>query len=385
MSRSVQVPIADDLPEADRLDGTSHPRNTLSVLGQQQAEETLLKALASDRLHHAWLITGPQGVGKASFAWRAARFLLTRDVSDGNDMFGAPPPAESLDTDPDDIIVRRAVALSEPRLMLLRRPYDEKNKRFKQDIPVDTVRELHRFFALSVPDGGRRVVIVDAADDMNTSAANALLKQLEEPPAHTVFLLISHRPSRLLPTIRSRCRELRCAPLPADLLVAALAQQDIDVPEGTSDEALCTLAGGSVGRAAQLTLGEGLALYGRLIALMSGLPDFDRQKAIALAEWTTARDKPERFDLFCDLLDMFLSRLARTGAAGPPAIEAAHGEGKLMARLCRDVRQAQSWAAAQDRLGAKLRTGRAANLDPAALFLDTIFEIAATAKGRASA
>jgi DNA polymerase-3 subunit delta' len=383
-ARATQVPGAEAAPESDCLDGARHPRFAPGVIGQTAAEQALLSALASGRLHHAWLITGPQGVGKASFAWRAARYLLTQSLDDGGGMFGDPAPPESLDSDTSHPVAARALALSEPRLMLLRRTWDEKAnpKRFKAQLTVDEVRRLRNFFALSVPDGGRRVVIVDSADDMNPSAANALLKQLEEPPANTVFLLISHRPSRLLPTIRSRCRMLRCAPLAPDDLAQALAAQDVTLPEGATAQALTVLAGGSVGRALQLLEGDGLALYARITRLMERMPDFDRPEAIALAEWAGHRSHPERFELTVDLLETFLARLARTGAAGPAAPEAAPNEARVMARLCPGLPSAQGWARAQDVLGARLRTGKAANLDPAALMLDTILDIAATANGR---
>jgi len=191
--------------EADRAPGAPHPRETAVLIGQEAAEREFLEARGAGRLHHAWLISGPRGVGKATLAWRIARFLLTTPVTaDGRPDASAPPA--SLDSDWNAPVARRVLALSEPRLFLLRRPWDAKAERLRQEITVDEVRKLRSFFGLSVADGGRRVVIVDAADEMNVNAANALLKLLEEPPANTVILLVSHQPSRLLPTIRSRCR-----------------------------------------------------------------------------------------------------------------------------------------------------------------------------------
>ena len=380
-ARATQIPAADDAPEADALDGATHPRFTPLLVGQTSAEAAMLEALAAGRMHHAWLITGPKGVGKATFAWRAARYLLTEPEQNGG-LFGDPAPPTSLDADPAHPAITRALALSEPRLMLLRRPWVEKDKKFKTQLTVDEVRRLRNFFALSVPDGGRRVVIVDSADELNGPAANALLKQLEEPPANTVFLLISHRPSRLLPTIRSRCRTVRCAPLDAQALGEALSTQEIALPDGATAPALAALAGGSVGRAIQLLQGDGLQIYGRLLRLLTGLPDFNRPEAITLADWAANRSQPERFDLTVDLLETLLARLARAGAIGPPDVEAAEGEFALMRRLCPDLAAAQRWATAQDRLGARLRTGRAVNLDPSALILDSLLDLAATAQGR---
>ena len=203
-------------PEPDRVEGAPHPRATPRLIGQESAEADFLAAFSADRLHHGWLITGPQGLGKATLAWRIARFLLATPEAADDGLFGAPPPPESLDIPVDHPVARRVLALSDPGLKLVRRGWDEKAKRLKTVITVDEIRDLKQFFALSSADGGRRVVIVDSADEMNPNAANALLKLLEEPPARTTLLLISHQPSRLLPTIRSRCRELRLAPLGAD-------------------------------------------------------------------------------------------------------------------------------------------------------------------------
>jgi DNA polymerase-3 subunit delta' len=218
----------DALPEADRLDGAPHPRETAALFGQSVAEAAFLSALNSGRLPHAWLLTGPRGVGKATFAWRAARYLIATPPETGDALF-APPPAESLDIDAGHPVARRIRALSEPDLLLLRRAWDHDRKRLKAQLTVDEVRGLKGFFALS-SDGGRRVVIVDCADEMNPSAANALLKELEEPPKNTVMFLISHQPSGLLPTIRSRCRMLRFEPLSSPDLLAALTQAELTLP-----------------------------------------------------------------------------------------------------------------------------------------------------------
>ena len=200
------------LPEPDRIDGAPHPRETQALYGQDTAQADFLQAYDSDRLHHGWLITGPKGVGKATLAWQIARFLLATPPVQDDGLCGTPTPPTSLKIAEEQRVARRMLAGSEPGLFVLRRPYDDKAKRLKAQITVDEVRKLKGFFALSAADGGRRVVIVDAADDMNVNAANAILKLLEEPPDRTTLLLISHQPSRLLPTIRSRCRELRLAP-----------------------------------------------------------------------------------------------------------------------------------------------------------------------------
>ncbi|MBL4725270.1 MAG: hypothetical protein JKY83_01075, partial [Rhizobiaceae bacterium] len=145
------------------------------MVGQSEAESAFLTAFNSERLHHAWLLTGPQGIGKATLAWRIARFLLATPPPTTDGLFSAPPPVETLDVSPEHPVSHRIQALAEPGLAAISRSYNDKGK-LRGQIVVDDIRTLNRFFGLSATDGGHRVVIIDAADDMNTSAANALLK-----------------------------------------------------------------------------------------------------------------------------------------------------------------------------------------------------------------
>lgn len=369
--------VADDIPQADRLEGAPHPRDTERLIGQADAEAAFLDAFNSGRLHHAWLVTGPKGVGKATLAWRLARFLLATPPAGDDGLFGAPPPPDTLDIDPEHPVARRMRALSEPGLFLLRRPYDERLKRLKKEITVDEARKLKGFFAMSATDGGHRAVIIDSADEMNTSAANAVLKVLEEPPAHTTLFLISHQPSRLLPTIRSRCRTLRCRPLDPAELQEALALSGADLPD--HPDALTALADGSVGAAHALLGGEGLAFYTALIRLFDGAPTISRDLALAFAEKAAGRSGDGTAEQAFQMIDLFLTRLARAGALGPPSPEAAPGEAALMARLCPHISAARHWATLQQATGERARHGLAVNLDPAALLLDTVLKINAGA------
>jgi len=265
-------------------------------------------------------------------------------------------------------------ARSEPRLFLLRRPYDEKTERLRGEITVDEVRKLKHYFTLSAADGGQRVAIIDSVDDMNTSAANALLKLLEEPPAKVTLFLISHQPARLLPTIRSRCRELRLHPLSATDLSDALTQAggEIDPADAT---ALAELAGGSVGEAFQMTNLEGLKLYTALIRVLNTLPRLDRHMALALAEAGAKRGAEAQFDLIVTLIDLFLSRLARAGTLRVLPPDAAKGEAALIDRLSPNAGAARIWADLAQTLGNRARRGRAVNLDPAALLMDMVLKI----------
>ncbi|MFD1343159.1 DNA polymerase III subunit delta', partial [Litorisediminicola beolgyonensis] len=306
-----------DLPEPDRVEGAPHPRETRELLGQGAAQGAFLDAFSAGRLHHGWLLTGPRGVGKATLAWRIARFLLaTPDPGEDDGLFGAPPPPETLSIPEDHPVMARTLALSEPGLFLLRRGPNDKGDRLAAEIRVDEVRKLKSYFGLSAADGGRRVVIVDAADELNTAAANAILKLLEEPPARTTLLLVCHQPARLLPTIRSRCRELRLSPLGPEDMALALDRAGVAL-SGAEAQSLGVLSAGSVGGALSLANLDGLALYGQLMAVLGDLPDLDRPRALALAESVAARGQEARLDLLISLTDLALARLARAGVAGP--------------------------------------------------------------------
>lgn len=366
------------LPEPDRVEGAPHPRETRVIYGQQRAEAAFLDSFNSGRLHHGWLITGPKGVGKATLAWHIARFLLATPMDQGGGLFGAPKKPGSLKIPDDHPVDHRIRALSEPGLFLLRRGPNDKADRLANEILVGEVRKLKNFFGLSAADGGRRVVIVDAADEMNVSASNALLKVLEEPPANTTLLLVCHQPSKLLPTIRSRCRELRLAPLAPDDMAAALQQAGVTgIPD---PEALAELSAGSVGEALRLLNLGGLDIYRDLVGLYATLPRLDRPRALALAEAASARGAETRLDLLFGLNDLLMARLARTGATGaPPAREAVKGEAELLQRLSPTPQKGRAWAELAQEIGARSRHGRAVNLDPAALILDTVFKIQKTA------
>lgn len=378
-----------NVPLPDRIEGAPHPRETPRLIGQGVAEQAFLEAYNSGRLHHGWLITGPRGVGKATLAWSIARFLLATPEAEADSLFGdAPPMPDSLDVSPDHPVARRLLAGSDPGLYLVRRwgagttdrdrekAFEE--GRFSQDIRVSEIRGLSSFIHLSSAEGGRRVVIVDAADDMNTQAANALLKMLEEPPARTVLLLVSHQPSGLLPTIRSRCRELRLAPLSPPDIAQALAQAGID--PGDDAAALAELSAGSVGEAVRLINLGGVKMYREIVGIVGSVPRLDRPRALKLAEAAATRGAGDKLDLLLGLTDLFLARMARGGALGPPP-EAVPGEAELIARLAPDAGRGRAWADCAQAIGARARHGRAVNLDPAALVLDTVFKIQQTAAG----
>lgn len=367
--------MSTELPEPDRIEGARHPRETETLFGHARAEADFMTAFNTGRLHHGWLLTGPRGVGKATLAWRIARFLLATPEAQDDGLFGAPPPPETLDISPEHPVARRMAALSEPGLFLLRRGPTDKGDKLATDIRVDEVRKLKNFFSLSSADGGRRVVIIDAADDMNPSSANAILKLLEEPPARTTLLMISHQPARLLPTIRSRCRELRLAPLAPDAMQAALEQAEAEIP-ADQIPALNELSQGSVGAAIRLLNLDGLTLYSDLLQVLGSLPNLNQARLLSLSDSCAGKGKEARLDLALTLVDQLTARLARTGVMGHPPIEAASGEAQILTRLAPTPATGRYWATKAQQAGDRARHAKSVNVDPAALMTDLFLQLA---------
>jgi len=280
---------------------------------------------------------------------------------------------------PDRTAARQVGALSHPGLLVLRRPYDMRAKRFASSIPVDEVRRLKSFLGHTAGEGAWRVVIVDAADDLNINAANGLLKALEEPPTRALFLLVSSEPSRLLATIRSRSRRLDLAPLaPAPLeraASAALAAAELEMPPDTDWTRLERLAKGSVRRALQLSASGGIELYQRIEALLAALPKVDWAAAHALSDQLALAANEQRFEAVYDLLLDGLARLAAVRATGQGEAD----ERELAERLIPGHRLA-AWAAAWEQILRDKNEALELNLDRKALMLGAIARLEAVAK-----
>lgn len=312
--------------------GAPPPAANPALYGHAAAEAVLAGALAGGRLHHAWLLSGPSGVGKATLAYRFARRLLAmRDP--------AVAAAPGLFVDPSHPVFRRIAAGAHADLRTLARGIDSKTKRPRSEIVVDDVRAAAGFLRLTPGEGGWRVLIVDRVDEMNRNAANALLKLLEEPPARAVLLLVCDAPGRLLPTLRSRCRRLTLAPLDDAAMAAALRTL---LPELAEDAraALPALAGGAPGRALLLAQEEGLRLAGLVDRTMATLPQAPPVEAYAVAD-SLGRGE-QAFELYTDLLR---ARLAATARA------ALGQDGDGATRRLASLRPASGWAEAWQRVG----------------------------------
>ena len=279
-----------------------HPRAVYELQGQEAAEADFEAARARGRLHHAWLLTGPEGVGKATFAYRAARRLL-----------GAPADERygGLGVDPGHPVARQVAARSHPDLFVLEREGpDGKPRRI---IPVDDARKLAEFFSKSPAAAPHRVAIVDAADDLNPNAANAILKTLEEPPPRGVLLMVSHAPGRLLPTIRSRCRRLAFQPLGVEATAAFVRDRAGANPEEALR--LAHMAEGAPGRALQLAAANAIAMDDAARDLIADLPRVDESRALLLTEKFRGGEGANQFQLLFERLSDRVHTLA-TDRAG---------------------------------------------------------------------
>ncbi len=281
------------------------PRENPLLFGHAPAEAQLAGALASGRMHHAWLITGAEGVGKATLAYRFARRLLAGG-----------PPGNTLALDPQTPVFRRVAIGSHADLLTVEREWDEKKARLRGDIVVDDVRAVSAFLRLTPAEGGWRVVVVDGAEHMNRNAANALLKMLEEPPQRAILLLTCAAPGRLLATVRSRCRRLALQPLDGPSMAAAMTEYLPDLP-ATEREQIANLAAGSPGRALLLADQTGLQLATLAAEVLDGVPGFPLLRAVELADQLGGRGE-DRFTPFMTLLCDALAATLRRAARGAP-------------------------------------------------------------------
>ena len=350
------------------------PWRTARLVGHEPAEAAMLAAHRSGRLHHAWLLCGPRGIGKATLAWRFARFLLCGQGGGG--LFGGEP--EGLDVAADAPGRPLVDARSHPDLFHLRRTLDDKGSRIRSEIAVDDVRGLGAFMHMTPAMGQWRVAIVDAADEMNRNSANAVLKVLEEPPPNAVLLIVAHAPGRLLPTIRSRCRRLVLKPLADELVVRLLGEHAPQMP-AEERAALARLSDGSIGRALELANAGSLALYREMVGVLATLPELDMVRLHGFAERFARRGEEANADWrsLGYLLDGWVKSLARRAALGgdspSQAVGLAPAEAGLHARLLAAA-SLDRWMEAWDKVAHLLSRADAVNLDRKQTVLGSFLE-----------
>jgi DNA polymerase III subunit delta' len=377
-----------ELDDGDRLDDREDevpggdqqpvppPRDNPLLIGHEAAEAVLLQAYRSGRLPHAWLISGPRGIGKATLAFRFARFLFAEGVS-AVGLFAAPPT--SLAVAPEHPVFRRVASGGHADLLVVERSVDPKRKKLRNEIVVDDTRAIAGFLRLTPAEGAWRVVIVDGADMMNRNAANALLKILEEPPQKALLLLVSDNPGRLLPTIRSRCRILALKPLADTEVKDALARYRPDLAAG--DRAvLAQLAEGSIGRGLDLAAAGGLGLYRGLVRLIDGLPTLDGAAVHALAERLARGDGEDSYRLLGELLPGWVARMvALATGSGEGERAALPGEAQTMRRLA-GRRGLDQWVEVWENLNQLFAVADEVNLDRKQVVLNAFFTLAEAAR-----
>jgi DNA polymerase-3 subunit delta' len=315
----------------DQLAGAPHPREQPALFGHEEAERAFLEGWRAGRLHHAWLIGGLEGVGKATLAYRMARFLLA-----AGDRHRA--EARDLAIRADHPVSRQVTAQAHPDLAVVRRGLRKDGKGYLTEIAVADVRRGLGIFASGAGAGGYRVCIVDSADDLNASSANALLKLVEEPPARSIFLIVSHAPQRVLPTIRSRCRRLQLRPLDEASLGSAL--RSLGPPwadfEGDRMAEAVGLGEGSVRRAIRMLDGDAAALVAELSAMLAALPTLEVKRVLALADSLARRGGEDAFALVLDTVFRW--------ASGQLQAQAPAGAARLapLVEVCEKVARAAS-------------------------------------------
>ena len=333
------------------------PCHALAVIGHDEAKRQIQEAYDSGKMHHAWLLTGPDGIGKATLAYHAAHMIL----SGGANRFGS--------FNPEHQSARLIAAESHPDFFVLRRPYDEKTGVQKDTIPVDDARKIAPFLSMTATYGHGRVTLIDEAHTLNRNGQNAILKMIEEPPTGATIVMTATTVGALLPTIRSRCRVVRMEPLLPQQIQTVLARLCIEVPSAIDQNHLFDVAAGSVGRTLKILETDALDLYDELLAILSFLPTLDLVRLHKLADKIGRKGDLDSFNMLTNLLTDALRDAARSVALGLPdqtGLAAKFASGRRLDKAL------QLWETTQSTFA----TARSANLDNKLAFINAVSDIA---------
>ena len=334
------------------LDGAVHPAEQTKLFGHAEAESFLARSYRSGKGHHAILIEGPEGIGKATLAFRFANHVLHNPEP-------AVAPEAIADPSPASPITRQLAGGASHNLLHLSRPVDEKTGKVKAFITVDEVRKAGKFLAQTSGTGNWRIVIIDPADDLNRNAANAILKILEEPPKRSLFLVLTHAPGKLLPTIRSRCLPLPLSPLSQDNLAAALESLGAS-PSGPRAGELLSAAHGSVSEALKLTNYGGFDIVEAFRTIVEAPAEPRRRDVHKLADVLSAKDSDTLFSFFCQHATDFVTGAARTAA------------------FSGDIARADRLARLSSQLGERIAIAQGYNLDRKQTIITVLDDIRAS-------
>jgi len=362
MARGLEQP-------ADAEAAALAPRANPDLAGHESIERELRRLVEAGRLPHAILLSGPRGIGKATLAFRFARFLL---ASPGHP---AKATAEGgLAIGPESGIFHRVAAGGHADLLTVERAYDSRRRRMRTEIVVEDAREITSFFRLTAAEEGWRIVIVDGAEEMSRSAANALLKILEEPPRQALLLLVSHSPGRLLPTIRSRCRRFAIVPLARALVIQLLRRYRPELAQ-SEVEGLAALSDGSIGRALELVEAGGLALYQSVLEMLGQIPRLDVIRLHAFAEQLARADTEDAYRVGGELLLRLLALLTVCSAGRRNrGEEIVAGEEEAIRRLAARA-DAARWSALGAEIEGAFTSADELNLDRKQAMLGVFFAI----------
>ena len=352
--------------------GLLAPRANPELIGHEAAERDLRRLFESGRLPHALLLMGPRGIGKATLAFRLARFILARSGETG----GSPSERDgsSLAVSPESSVFRRIAAGWHADLLTIERAYDARRKRLRSEIVIDDIREAVAFLRLTSAEDGWRIVIVDGGDEMNRNAGNALLKILEEPPRRALLVLVAHHPGRLLPTVRSRCRRVSLAPLSAAALRQLLRRYRPHIADAEIEE-LAALAIGSIGRALDLADAGGIELYRSIVALLAHR---DPGALHVFADKLARPGAEEAYRVVEELLAQVLARIAVGAMRGDaPALQGG-GPAKMEEVALGTLRRAADparWASLREDIARDFLAADQLNLDRKQALLGAFFAI----------